>query len=382
MGAGVQAFEAFEFADSNQLRVLGGECATVGLAGGYTQGGGHGTLSSTYGLAADNTLEWEVVTADGEHLTATSTDNSDLYWALSGGGGGTYAVVLSLTAKAFPDGIVSGASLLFNTTTTPLETFWELIEIWHTLLPALVDSGAMPVYGVFNTTFIITSLTVPDKSKEDVDRLLKPFVSELDKRQVIYSYNVTSSPNFLSHFTSYFGPLPEGRFIVAQITGGRLVPRSVVQSKQSNAALTTALRNMVSDGEFYVGGLSLNVRHSVAGNKPDSNAVLPAWRDAIASFLIVSNWNFDVPFDDMLKVEDRLTNEIVPEITKVTPGSGTYLSEGDIRLSTWKEDFYGANYQRLREVKGKYDPKDTFYAGTAVGSDEWKVDEQGRLCRV
>lgn len=61
MGAGVRGFEAYEAAHKHKLVVVGGECPTVGLAGGYPQGGGHSALGSKYGLAADRLLEWELV---------------------------------------------------------------------------------------------------------------------------------------------------------------------------------------------------------------------------------------------------------------------------------------------------------------------------------
>lgn len=61
----------------------------VGIVGGCGQGGGHGALQGLYGLAADNTLEFEVVTAKGEHLKAAPTENADLYWAFNNGGGRT-----------------------------------------------------------------------------------------------------------------------------------------------------------------------------------------------------------------------------------------------------------------------------------------------------
>lgn len=89
-GAGVTGGQASQFAAAHGYRVVTGDSPTVGVAGGFTQGGGHSQLSGVYGLGADNVLEWEVVTAEGIHLVATPTKNSDLYWALSGGGGGTY----------------------------------------------------------------------------------------------------------------------------------------------------------------------------------------------------------------------------------------------------------------------------------------------------
>lgn len=79
MSAGVQGFEAYAAADAEGLQVVGGECPTVGIAGGYSQGGGHSALTSRHGLAADQTLEWEVITATGEHLFANRQENTDLY---------------------------------------------------------------------------------------------------------------------------------------------------------------------------------------------------------------------------------------------------------------------------------------------------------------
>ena len=97
LGVGVQGFETYEVAGELGLQV-GGECSTIGIAGGYTQGDGHSALNSRYVLAVDQVLEWEVVTADGEVRTA-NPKNKQLYWALSGGGGGTYGIVTAMAAR-------------------------------------------------------------------------------------------------------------------------------------------------------------------------------------------------------------------------------------------------------------------------------------------
>lgn len=146
VGAGVQGYEILEAARDVGLVAVGGECPTVGLAGGYTQGGGHSALSTSFGLSADNTLSFEVVLANGTLLTASRTQNSDLYWAMSGGGGGTFGVVVSMTVRAHPDEVFSGASLSFFTTDNEKEAFYEGIQAFHETLPAMVDAGTMVVY--------------------------------------------------------------------------------------------------------------------------------------------------------------------------------------------------------------------------------------------
>jgi FAD/FMN-containing dehydrogenase len=81
---------------------------TVGVAGGYVAGGGHSPLSSKYGLAADHVLSMDVVTPDGRFVTADEKNNVDLFWALRGGGGGTFGVVTSVTFKVYPKMTFSG----------------------------------------------------------------------------------------------------------------------------------------------------------------------------------------------------------------------------------------------------------------------------------
>lgn len=379
MAAGVQAFEAYTAAAARGFRVVGGVCPTVGLSGGYTQGGGTGTLSSTYGLGADQALEWEVVTADGKLVTASPVKNPDLYWALSGGGGGTYGVIVSLTAKAHPDGNVGGGRLIISSTGLLGDKFWDAVTFWHTTLPAMVDAGAEVGEYITNDTFILTA-TAPGQSEADVAALFKPFTDELHNSNITYSLNVTSDPNYFDHFNSYYGPLPRGQFAVPADTGGRLIPRSTIQS--NNSALTSAIREICKSGKYAWAGVDLNVSHKVAGNTPASNAVHPAWRETIICGVIIHPWGATEPWEEKLAEQNEMTTQFDPMLRALAPDSGTYLNEGDFRVQTWKQDFYGSNYDRLRAIKKKYDPDDLFYATTAVGSDAWTAQSDGRLCRA
>lgn len=379
IGAGVQGYEAYYAADAHGLRVLGGECPTVGVAGGYTQGGGHSALSSIYGLGADQTLEWEVVTADGRLVAASPSENPDLYWALSGGGGGTYGVVVSLTSKAHRDGVMGGASLTFLANDISQDTFWNAIGSWHASLPAIVDKGATALYYFNNEFFSLIPLTFPGGSKAEVTALLEPFTADLRKLNISYSLNVTSFPTYLQHYETNINPLPYGLVPINQINGGRLIPRSVVQN--NNAALTATIRNISKNDTFNIAAIAIDVSHKRAGNLPGANAVLPAWRDALLSMIVLKRWNFTLPLDQNIASENDLTNVIMPQLDAVTPNSGCYLNEGDFQQRDWQRDFYGTNYERLRRIKRKYDPQDLFYARTAVGSEAWTVKGDGRLCR-
>jgi hypothetical protein len=80
--------------------VQGGGCATVGVAG-LIQSGGCGSFSKNYGMAAASLLQAEIVTADGEVLIANGSTNPDLFWALKGGGGGSFGVVTKVTLATY-----------------------------------------------------------------------------------------------------------------------------------------------------------------------------------------------------------------------------------------------------------------------------------------
>ena len=97
VGAGALWVHAYDAVTTKAGRyVQGGGCTTVGVAG-LIQNGGFGSFSKMYGLAAAGLLEAEVVTADGRVLTANAYTNADLFWALKGGGGGSFGVLTKLT---------------------------------------------------------------------------------------------------------------------------------------------------------------------------------------------------------------------------------------------------------------------------------------------
>ncbi|RFU34023.1 hypothetical protein B7463_g2267, partial [Scytalidium lignicola] len=380
IGAGVQAYAAYDAAHELGYRVVGGTCPTVGLAGGYSQGGGHSMLSSQYGLGADNVLEWEVVTANGTHLVATPAQNADLYWALSGGGPGTYGVVISMTTKMHEESQTGGALLTFNIEPNRTDAFWDAITVLQVGMGPLVDQGMASVFEVTNSS-VLAIIIAPNQSTAEVTDELAFITNHLDQQQMPYQLSVSTDATYYDYFVRYFGPLPEGSYQSAQLTGSRLIPRSVLANATSAAAITNAYRDIVANGDWTLGCVAVNASHAVAGNTPAANAVLPAWRTAGIHTIIYSPWDWDAPESAMVAREAHLTNSISPRMEALTPGSGTYLNEANFQQKEFQENFYGANYGRLRSIKKKYDPKDLFYTVTSVGSEAWVLDGEGRLCR-
>lgn len=279
VGAGVQGIEAYEAADAHGLQVVGGECPTVGIAGGYTQGGGHSALASKHGLAADQVLEWEVVTGTGEYLIANRKKNSDLYWALSGGGGGTYGVALSMTSKAHPDTPTSAMNLTFLSSNTTQDKYYEAISTFHASLPAIVDAGAMSVWYFTNQSFAISPITGPNVTVAQLKEFLQPLMSKLESLGIAYTSYFGQFRGYLQEYKAMQGPIDVG---IAQY-GGRLIPRSVVL--ENNDALTDAYRAINNLGAQFI-GVGVNVSLAVAGDV--SNAVNPGWRTALIDTVITT----------------------------------------------------------------------------------------------
>jgi FAD/FMN-containing dehydrogenase len=102
VGAGGMWLHAYQAVTGGAGRyVQGGGCTTVGVAG-LVQGGGFGSFSKRYGLAAASLIEAAVVTADGVTRVVNEDREPDLFWALKGGGGGTFGIITRLTLATHP----------------------------------------------------------------------------------------------------------------------------------------------------------------------------------------------------------------------------------------------------------------------------------------
>ncbi|MEZ5077692.1 MAG: FAD-binding oxidoreductase [Solirubrobacterales bacterium] len=110
------------------LATVGGRVSTTGVAG-LTLGGGSGWLERKHGLACDNLVAAELVTADGRLVRAAAEENPDLFWALRGGGG-NFGVVTAFEFRLHPVGPEVYAGLIFH----PVERAPELIARWRDVM--------------------------------------------------------------------------------------------------------------------------------------------------------------------------------------------------------------------------------------------------------
>ncbi|KAF3766642.1 6-hydroxy-D-nicotine oxidase [Cryphonectria parasitica EP155] len=372
IGAGIEGYEALDAAAAVGLVAVTGECPTVGVAGGYVQNGGHSPLATALGLAADQTLEFEVVTANGEMVTASPfSNNSDLFWALSGSGAGNYGVVVSVTLKLHADAITSGAAFVIEELGLD---YAAVLDAWHTALPGILDAGNMATYYATNTSMTLYSLTGYNRTKADLAIALAPVLSSFASMNVSVQPNYTSFDSYQDYYTYYFGPLPAGHFGAAggSLIGGRFLLRDALPDV--GAAINAST--------LQIGGTFIGQAVNVSRFESATRAVMPQWRHAAVMSSYSLPYSFNVPFSEMKARQDRITNEIMPKIEAVTPGAGAYINEADYQQRDWQDVFFGSNYDNLLMVKRKYDPKGLFWNPIAVGSEGWEILPDGRMCKT
>ncbi|KAF2727126.1 FAD-binding domain-containing protein [Polyplosphaeria fusca] len=397
LGAGVTVVEVYRAAEEHGVSMKGGISPSVGYVGGYLQGGGHTPLSGYWGMAADSVLEYQVVTADGDFVTASETSHADLFWALRGGGGGTYGVVTSAIVRAHPKIDVTVSEFTLGNTTnqtvsregffTGLRTYWESF-------PDYTDAGTYSWFLVFNTNGQLSlkmTFFAPGHTMESFRNLTKPWFDAIKIEGIPFAVPEKAGyyESFLPAYMEAWGRNEFPMGTATSLPGNRLLPKSLWTSAENFNATWNMLRTHIEKGRHFGG------YHQAPKNplKAD-NAVSSAWRNT-QSFFITRSILFleTATTNDIGKSNKNLLEEILGPWRKLAPasiGGGSYLNEAAVDEPKWKEDFYGTQYERLLEIKKKYDQSGLFYATTAVGSDEWEVrdgdqgvsTQNGRLCRV
>jgi hypothetical protein len=385
-GAGVQAFEIYKAAHDKGRVVVGGEGETVGVMGGYILGGGHSPLTPLYGTGADNVLSMEVVTADGEFVVANSTSNTDLFWAMRGGGGSTFGVATSVTVKAHPDVEVTAARFGFSSAQTGVDTFWKAIRSYVDSWIANADAETytywtlIPTNGTF--AFAFSPFFAPNKSQADATALLQPWFDELNKLGIKFDPNITHFDNYYSAWRSSFPLEAVQKPNVA--TASRLFPRANFETEEKRQEIFDHIKTSSEKNRVQV---HFNMQAKDRAN--NDNAVNSHWRPLVSFSMQSVRWPINSTNAEILKIRKDFQDIDAQSWRDISPGAGGYLAEADRLEPDFGYAFWGDKYPKLQELKKKLDPYELFFATTGVGSEKWKVEsidglpnENGKLCRV
>ncbi|KAK0505036.1 FAD-binding domain-containing protein [Armillaria luteobubalina] len=376
VGSGVPLNALYRAAKVQGKILVGGAAATVVAAGGYIQGGGHSALSPLLGLAADNVLEFEVVTANSTYLKANERENADLFWALRGGGAGSWGVIVSATFRTFPtfNATISLVLMVANDTAaigSIIATHAKHIFDWDDLYMGQY------FYAYENTTADAYMLSLvsyfPRISPDEASAALKPFLDDAEEfgQIVVQQYNETNIND----------------------EGSRLIPASTYRDHPDTFGHVYT--------QLFDAGAVVVLGHLVAGGKVSENACIdsaihPAWRTAkthvtniclslkpdITFFQIVlaNIWEDSASLSNISSIQNAFKDSQLPILEQIAGSSGAaYSNEADSLEEDFKTTFFGPHYPRLEDIKRRYDPNDLFIVAAGVGSDQW--DKDG-LCRV
>ena len=386
--------------------VQGGGCTTVGVAG-LVQSGGFGNFSKHYGTAAANLLEAEVVTSDGKIRIANACTNPDLFWAIKGGGGGSFGVVSRVTLRVhdLPE-FFGGAILridassddafrnllirfigfygeqLFNNhwgesvyisphnslainmvsyglSTEAAKRTWKPLLDWAAQSPGTYTVPSEPII-----------LSLPARRWWDVDwhkeQKLGMFVS--DPRPGMSPKNVWWTGDAGQVAWTIYGF--ESLWLPASLLEG------ASQQRLANALFAGSRRQ----------GIELHFNKGLAGAPREARelardtAMNPSVLNAFALAIVteaeggypgVRGHEPDVAAARKARAQ---VSQCMDELRTVALNGGAYVSESNFFEKDWQHSYWGSNYDRLLRIKKKYDPSGLFFVHNGVGTEEWSAD--------
>lgn len=333
-----------EATGAHGLATTGGIISTTGVAG-LTLGGGIGYLSRGYGLSCDNLLSAQVVTADGSVVTASGGEHPDLFWALRGGGG-NFGVVTELTFRLHPVGDIYGGPMFFE-----LSDAAALLAYFRDVI-----ADAPREYGGFPAFQIAPPLPfVPP------DRVGEPFVALVS----CWTGSVPEGERLIQGFRDVATPVAEhvGVMPYAALNSAfdALVPPGLQHYWKAafvNELTDEAIRAHVQHGSRVPVVNSTMHLYPINGACHDVAADATAFGHREASFAPVIAGMWPDPLDNA-----RNTAWVKDYYAAVAPHSqaGGYVNFASPDDQQRVAENYGTGYDRLREVKRRYDPDNLFH---------------------
>jgi FAD binding domain/Berberine and berberine like len=320
-----------------RLATTGGFVPTTGIAG-LTLGGGLGYLMRRFGLACDNLLSVDIVTAEGQLLTASETENEDLFWAVRGGGG-NFGIVTSFEYEVHPVGPMVLGGLILH----PLARAKEIAQFYREFTSTSPDE----------LTTHLAFVTSPDG--QPVVAFVICYSGPVDEGEEV----IRPLREFGSPVADMAGPMP---YTAIQALGGDLYPhgrwnywKSNFLQELSDEAIDTMIEQFSAAPSPFCVAAFEHLGGEVSRVGEDETAF--GDRSAPYTLIITSGW-VD-PAETERNVEwARGFWEAMQPFTRDT----VYVNYMDIRDEADRiKAAYGAEtYERLVALKNKYDPTNLF----------------------
>jgi FAD/FMN-containing dehydrogenase len=326
-------------AGEHSLAVTGGVISTTGIAG-YTLGGGLGWLMAKHGLASDNLLVVELVTADGKVLDVDEASHPDLFWALRGGGG-NFGVATSFTYRLHPLGTIVGGLIAH-----PLEAAPDMLRFYRDAVADASDDlsvfaglvHAPDGSGAKLSAMVVFHAGDPDEAERDLEPFRAwgaPLVVEVGPMPYPVM-NTILDEGFPTGSLNYW---------LSSFTSG--LSDDLIEVAVSRFATAPSPMMAILFEHFHGAVTRIGVTETAVPHRDEGwNLLMPSiWTD---------------PADTEANV--AWTRET---FAALRPHFGTgrrwlnYL--GDDQAEDAIRAAYGPNYDRLREVKRQYDPDNVFH---------------------
>lgn len=341
-----------------QLERLGrtithGRCDSVGAAG-FLLGGGIGFNMRAFGMGSDLLRATDVVTADGRLVTADGSSESDLFWATRGGGGGNFGINTSFTLQTHP---ISNVTVFSLTWTRDVE------KVLHRLLTELAtapDGFGSKISVTIpslqqrcdRTPTTVSILGQLHPSKVTLKEILGSTWDLADTRVVKEDIGYWEAQDFLLETTyPYYYQEKSSYMKAAAITEEAVAAMFDWAAKMPGTSIPSAFKF------FQVGG-------AVNRMKPDETAYVHRGYDWL--FSVETNWWR--PTDPVPLVDANLDWQqgFYADVNRRTGAGGAFQNFPDPSLADWQTAYYGANLQKLREVKKAVDPAMLFTFPQAI----------------
>ncbi|MGW5735313.1 MULTISPECIES: FAD-binding oxidoreductase [Streptomyces] len=361
VGAGAKLIDVYRTLAAKGVTIPAGSCPTVGISG-LTLGGGHGVVSRAYGLTCDSLTSATLVTADGKQLTASKSENKELFWALRGAGNGNFGVVTELRFRthAAPQGVSAYMSWPWSKAAAVIRAWQEWgpdqpDEIWSSAHLANTPGGTPTV------SVACFSLGTYGELQNAVDRLADKIGSparsvSLKRRSYEESMEVYAGcSSFASDAQCHLPGATPGRSPQGALNRETYAASSDFFDRSLSAA---GVRTLLSQVENVTGASAGSIALTALGgaiNRVDPTATAFVHRRSRMLAQYIASWRPGTsgkPAQAWLKTAHGA-------MARHASGAA-YQNYADPTLTNWREAYYGSAAGRLKKVKQQYDPKRVF----------------------